>query len=191
MVQMQRYRFRTVAMHYPTHAYVKEIERDASVQPDPGRLRRIHRELTSLGSDLPVSWGSSIFVCADENRPDVLRALITGPVGTPYQDGCFVFDLYLPLTYPNDPPMVTFRSTANNLVRFNPNLYHSGKVCLSLLGTWAGDPWIPATSSIFQVQIGRKKPEEQRRDAGNECGAGTGDRLALTGTAHAHGPGSH
>ena len=28
-------------------------------------------------------------------------------------------------------------------VRFNPNLYEDGKVCLSILGTWAGPGWTP------------------------------------------------
>jgi hypothetical protein len=36
-------------------------------------------------------------------------------------------------------------------VRFNPNLYNCGKVCLSLLGTWSGEKWDPAVSNINQV----------------------------------------
>lgn len=39
-------------------------------------------------------------------------------------------------------------------VRFNPNLYNCGKVCLSLLGTWAGgkgEGWEVLTSSALQV----------------------------------------
>ena len=34
------------------------------------------------------------------------RALITGPEGTPYQNGCFLFDVWLPPEYPNKPPKV-------------------------------------------------------------------------------------
>ena len=33
--------------------------------------------------------------------------------------------------------------TINNKVRFNPNLYEGGKVCLSILGTWTGPSWKP------------------------------------------------
>ena len=33
--------------------------------------------------------------------------------------------------------------TINNKVRFNPNLYQCGKVCLSILGTWSGPSWKP------------------------------------------------
>jgi hypothetical protein len=69
------------------------VSAPAAAMSNPGRLRRIHRELTGLGANLPVGWGASIFVCADEARPDVLRALIIGPADTPYQDGCFLFDL--------------------------------------------------------------------------------------------------
>ena len=39
-------------------------------------------------------------------------------------------------------------------VRFNPNLYNCGKVCLSLLGTWSGakgETWDPNSSSTLQV----------------------------------------
>ena len=39
-------------------------------------------------------------------------------------------------------------------VRFNPNLYNCGKVCLSLLGTWSGakgETWDPDSSSTLQV----------------------------------------
>lgn len=41
-------------------------------------------------------------------------------------------------------------------MRFNPNLYDNGTVCLSLLGTWsgaAGETWDPNASSICQVLI--------------------------------------
>jgi baculoviral IAP repeat-containing protein 6 len=42
-------------------------------------------------------------------------------------------------------------------VRFNPNLYADGKVCLSLLGTWHGghasEKWDPAQSSLSQVLL--------------------------------------
>jgi baculoviral IAP repeat-containing protein 6 len=44
-------------------------------------------------------------------------------------------------------------TTDNARVRFNPNLYKSGKVCLSLLGTWSGPGWDPEHSSILQVLV--------------------------------------
>ena len=41
-------------------------------------------------------------------------------------------------------------------MRFNPNLYNNGKVCLSLLGTWAGgagESWNADTSTFLQVLV--------------------------------------
>jgi baculoviral IAP repeat-containing protein 6 len=69
-----------------------------------------------------------------------IKFLITGPKDTPYQDGCFVFEMVLPPTYPKVCPQVQIITTGRGSVRFNPNLYNCGKVCLSLLGTWSGRP---------------------------------------------------
>ena len=41
-------------------------------------------------------------------------------------------------------------------LRLNPNLYESGKVCLSLLNTWTGtdtEVWNPGASTILQVLL--------------------------------------
>jgi len=37
-------------------------------------------------------------------------------------------------------------------IRFNPNLYCNGKVCLSLLNTWAGPGWVP-TNTMSNVLV--------------------------------------
>jgi hypothetical protein len=41
-------------------------------------------QLAVLTTNLPVAWDSSIFLRVDETRVDVIKALITGPEGTPY-----------------------------------------------------------------------------------------------------------
>lgn len=117
------------------------------------RMHRINTELATLRSSLPVEWNSSVFCVVDENRMDVLQFLIIGPEGTPYQNGCFVFDCILPLDYPQVPPQVVIQTTGGGKVRFNPNLYKDGKVCLSLLNTWSGPSWDPKTSTLLQVLI--------------------------------------
>lgn len=67
-------------------------------------------------------------------------ALIVGPEGTPYEHGFYLFDIQMPDNYPLQPPHVDFK-TGDGRVRFNPNLYVEGKVCLSILGTWSGPSW--------------------------------------------------
>lgn len=119
----------------------------------PKRSLAIAKELAVLTTNLPVSWGSSVFLRVDENRVDIIKALIIGPEGTPYQDGCFLFDIFLGPTYNNTPPSVKYLTTNGGKYRFNPNLYADGKVCLSLLGTWSGPGWVSGRSTLLQVLI--------------------------------------
>lgn len=115
-------------------------------------VRKLHRQYASFTKNLPVSPKGSIFVRVIEKRLDLPRVLITGPHETPYANGLFFFDFYTK-DYPNSPPQVRFLTTGRGKVRFNPNLYHSGKVCLSLLGTWQGPGWAPGKSTLLQVLL--------------------------------------
>ena len=63
-----------------------------------------------------------------------VHAMITGPFETPYEGGLFHFFVRFPPNYPFSPPRVKFLTTGGGTVRFNPNLYQNGKVCLSILG---------------------------------------------------------
>ena len=52
-----------------------------------------------------------------------------------------------------NPPKVKF-CTLDGHVRFNPNLYACGKVCLSIIGTWSGPGWTSClTLSTVLVSI--------------------------------------
>lgn len=85
----------------------------------------------------------------------MFKVLILGSKDTPYAYGAFVFDVWFQPSYPSDPPHIVIK-TGRNKVRFNPNLYLEGKVCLSLLNTWGGDSyqkWIPEKSSLLQVLL--------------------------------------
>ncbi|OSD04457.1 ubiquitin conjugating enzyme family protein [Trametes coccinea BRFM310] len=119
----------------------------------PKRSLAIAKELAVLTTNLPVTWNSSIFLRVDETRVDVIKALITGPEGTPYHNGSFLFDVFLGPNYNQSPPSVKYMTTNGGKYRFNPNLYADGKVCLSLLGTWSGPGWLPGKSTLLQVLI--------------------------------------
>ena len=67
-------------------------------------------------------------------------ALIIGPENTLYEGGYFFFNIDFPPNYPHAPPLFTFL-TNDGETRMNPNLYRNGKVCLSILNTWHGEPW--------------------------------------------------
>jgi baculoviral IAP repeat-containing protein 6 len=122
----------------------------------PARLKRLAQESVTLSTSLPIAYGSTIFVRCDNDRLDVMKVLITGPSGTPYSNGCFEFDVFFPNEYPNSPMMINLETNGRQRVRFNPNLYTDGKVCLSILNTWHGRPeekWNPQTSSLLPVLV--------------------------------------
>ncbi|XP_050990219.1 baculoviral IAP repeat-containing protein 6 isoform X2 [Labeo rohita] len=135
--------------------YLSQVK-NASDANSAARARRLAQEAVTLSTSLPLSSSSSVFVRCDEERLDIMKVLITGPADTPYANGCFEFDVYFPQDYPNSPPLVNLETTGGHSVRFNPNLYNDGKVCLSILNTWHGRPeekWNPQTSSFLQVLV--------------------------------------
>ncbi|KAI6238416.1 Baculoviral IAP repeat-containing protein 6 [Aphelenchoides fujianensis] len=120
------------------------------------RIRRLAQEIVTLSTSLPLSLSSSVFLRTADERLDVLKVLITGPADTPYSGGCFEFDVSFPENYPLTPMNMNLQTTGNRTVRFNPNLYEEGKVCLSVLNTWNGRPeerWNAETSSFLQVLV--------------------------------------
>lgn len=120
-------------------------------------IMRIAQEISSVKKSLPLNEESSIWVRWDKNQLNKMQFMISGPKDTPYQDGLFLFDTYFPTNYPKIPPKIILQTTGRGTVRFNPNLYYCGKVCLSLLGTWnsesQGEQWNEKTSTILQVLV--------------------------------------
>jgi ubiquitin-protein ligase len=129
--------------------YKEEAVKIASASAPTGRMRAIYKDINILETSLPPG----IFVRYGESRPDIMKVLIIGPKGTPYENGLFEFDLACGLSYPDVAPVMHFRTTGNRRAHFNPNLYNDGHVCLSLLGTWSGEPWRAGKSTLLQVLV--------------------------------------
>jgi len=81
-----------------------------------------------------------IFYRHDDEIVNKGYCMIIGAEKTPYENGIYFFQLEFPDKYPFEPPRVTFYNNDRN-TRFHPNLYRSGKVCLSILNTWKGEQW--------------------------------------------------
>lgn len=83
---------------------------------------------------------NGIYYIHDET--DILKgyAMIVGPDDTPYFGGFYFFELTYPTDYPHSPPKVKYLTNGQG-IRFNPNLYVCGKVCISILNTWSGEQW--------------------------------------------------
>lgn len=101
-------------------------------------IKRLLHDVKSL-MKTPLTDNGIYYVHDDM---EVLKgyAMIVGPNDTPYFGGYYFFSLEYPTDYPHTPPKVTYHTNGDN-IRFNPNLYKCGKVCISLLNTWRGEQW--------------------------------------------------
>ncbi|KAJ3107557.1 hypothetical protein HDU97_003862 [Phlyctochytrium planicorne] len=97
---------------------------------------RLQRELL----DIMRNPDHQIHIHYSDDNIKHVHALLTGPPQSPYCLGMFDFVFNFPNDYPTNPPKVLAMTTSQGRVRFNPNIYASGKVCLSILGTWRGEP---------------------------------------------------
>ena len=150
--------------------------------PPATKMIRLAQELADLSNALPIDYTNAMFIRVDRERIDLMKAVICGANGTPYAHGIFEYDLYLPNNYPNTNPKCNLMTTGNQQVRFNPNLYSNGYVCLSLLGTWRGNAnenWDPKLSTILQlllsIQAVVMSEEVYFNEPGYENTAGTPD----------------
>ena len=140
--------------------------------PSKHCLRRIRNDLRALERDA----GGMLFACvADDADFTAVDAMIVGLEGTPYAGGFFHFKVRFPPAYPCDCPKVELATTGRGTVGFNPNLYANGKVCLSILGTWAGPSWSPTQSlasvllSIQSLMHDRPYVNEPGREAASDA----------------------
>ncbi|KAB5576129.1 hypothetical protein GE09DRAFT_1215847 [Coniochaeta sp. 2T2.1] len=129
--------------------YQNEALRVNAAMTAKGRMKKLVAQIANLRTSLP----EGIWVRHGSSRLDIMKVLMVGPKCTPYEHGLFEFDLFCPAQFPMIPPWMFFRTTGGGKIRFNPNLYNDGKVCLSLLGTWSGESWKAAYSTLLQVLV--------------------------------------
>jgi ubiquitin-protein ligase len=144
------------------------------------RLKRIINEIRELEKSKNILEKDGIYFHYNEEKVDQIIALIVGPEKTPYENGFYLFTFTYPDTYPMTPPLAIFctkgslhHPVKNSMcpVRFNPNLYHCGKVCLSMLNTWKGEGWVPTmtiTSVLIAIQGLVLNEEPLRNEPGYE-----------------------
>ncbi len=85
---------------------------------------------------------SGIYLDYNSDDMTTLKLLIIGPDNTPYQGGFYFFNITLPINYPFSPPKFTFLTKCDD-IRYHPNFYVEGFVCLSVLNTWGQNEWSP------------------------------------------------
>ena len=105
-------------------------------------MRRMVYEIKIYESQKDFLNKSGIYMDYNMNDLTNMKLLIIGPEGTPYENGFYFFNITLPLNYPFIPPRFKFINNIDN-IRFHPNFYVDGYVCLSVLNTWGKNDWSP------------------------------------------------
>ena len=100
--------------------------------------RRLLKDVVELIKS-PLSDNGIYYQHNEENMLQG-HALIIGPGETLYNYGYYLFEFNFSKKYPFEPPKVIYLTNEHD-IRFHPNLYRNGKVCLSLLNTWRGEQW--------------------------------------------------
>eukprot|EP01116_Phalansterium_solitarium_P017677 TRINITY_DN4413_c0_g1_i2.p1 TRINITY_DN4413_c0_g1~~TRINITY_DN4413_c0_g1_i2.p1 ORF type:complete len:883 (+),score=181.75 TRINITY_DN4413_c0_g1_i2:114-2762(+) len=177
---MKPLQYDSISLDLTKHHYHAQLKATTTSSSSRERTLRLAQEHSSFVTSLPLSYDSSVFVRTDDDRMDFISFVITGPKDSPYESGVFAFDAFFPAAYPAQAPLVNLMTTGNGTVRFNPNLYNCGKVCLSLLGTWsgsAGESWNKDTSTFLQVLVSIQSlimvPQPYFNEPGYEAEMGT------------------
>ena len=136
-------------------------------------IKKLFKERSLIEEDSLDELG--IYIKFDDSNIQGVRVMIMGPTDTPYE-GCFLFiHLVFGDNYPFAPPKATFMNQYKN-VRFHPNLYSEGKVCLSILGTWPGPGWtammniktiVTSIQSLLSEYPIRQEPSYENIEATN------------------------
>jgi len=118
-------------------------------------LKRVMKDIEFLNYPKD-KWDEKYYYFYEPDKTNVKygHVMILGNEDSPYFGGFYFFHHEFPDDYPVSPPKWKFL-TNDGKTRFNPNLYQitSGKVCLSILGTWGENSWAPAQhiSSVMEA----------------------------------------
>lgn len=108
------------------------------MEPSVQAQKRILKDVKDVLRQPLVEQG--VYYIHDEDNMMKGYVMIRANEDSPFRHGFFFFEIIFPFDYPTHPPKVVFH-TGDGVMRFHPNLYTNGKVCLSILNTWYGEQW--------------------------------------------------
>lgn len=117
----------------------------------PVVITRVAREIRSILESKP----EGIRLIPNEDDITDIRAIIDGPVGTPYEGGQFKMKLVLGRDFPQGPPKGYFLTKI-----FHPNVSSSGEICVNTLKRdWDPDHGINHVLIVVKCLLINPNPE--------------------------------
>eukprot|EP01054_Gregarina_sp_Poly1_P010231 Gregarina_sp_Poly_1__10230@NODE_710_length_6658_cov_139_932484_g537_i0_p6_GENE_NODE_710_length_6658_cov_139_932484_g537_i0NODE_710_length_6658_cov_139_932484_g537_i0_p6_ORF_typecomplete_len153_score16_59UQ_con/PF00179_26/2_3e49ProkE2_B/PF14461_6/9_9e10RWD/PF05773_22/0_0022UEV/PF05743_13/0_036_NODE_710_length_6658_cov_139_932484_g537_i055513 len=135
--------------------------------------KRITKEIQDLRCDCPPGIEAE----PDPSNQRYFRIKVNGPSGTPYEGGTYRLELFLPESYPMEPPKVRFLTKI-----YHPNIDKLGRICLDVLK----DKWSPALqvrTVLLSIQALLSAPEPSDPLDANIANHFTTDRTSAERTA--------
>ena len=126
------------------------------------------RNLIEYMFDNPDENGCYFIDYWDEKveNPFEWKAVINGPIGTPYEGGYYKLKITFSKDFPNSGPIIKFITKI-----YHCNISDNGSICLNLIKKWNPKNWNPKTTmdeifkSIYHM-LAVQNPEDPYYDRG-------------------------
>lgn len=102
--------------------------------------KRIMRELAEVAKGSKGIWllsGEGVHLFPDADNMHLMKALIEGPAGTPFEGGVFALNVSIPSSYPFGAPKISFETPI-----YHCNVSDTGRICMKMLES----DWRPGLS---------------------------------------------
>ena len=104
------------------------------------RVKRIMKDLKIIKKLKLENEG--IYTYVNDKDIGKIYVMIVGTEDTPYEHGYYFLKSQYQMIILYLHQNLHLKQQMEN-IRFNPNLYTNGKVCLSIINTWNGPGWVP------------------------------------------------
>lgn len=131
--------------------------------PSSTSARRVLKEIDQVARGDTAVWksesGNGVHIFPGSENVMFWRALLEGPLGSPFEGGVFVLTVVLPNDYPFKPPSVIFETPVHHC-----NVSDSGRICIEFLqGSWGPNRTVPEVLALVRHMLAEPNTDDALR----------------------------